>query len=262
MNNIIYAVLSLSLMGLVFGICLGYASKVFYVEVDERVEKILENLPGANCGGCGYAGCSAMADAIVKGEAKVDGCPSNTAENSANIAKIMGVEATAHEPMRAFVMCGGAKGVAKTKYTYSGAQDCLSVMRLGGGDKACAFGCIGLGSCVKKCSFDAIKIVNGVAVVDPEKCTGCGVCVNECPKKVITLIPKKATVMVKCASKDKGIDAKNACDASCIACKICEKNCPAGAITVENNVAKIDYSKCTNCGTCVEKCPRKCIILK
>jgi len=249
-------------LGALMGILLAVAAKVFKVEKDEKVELIAECLPGANCGGCGYTGCSALAEAIAKGEAKVNSCSVASPEAIAKIAEVMGVEAGETVPMCAHITCAGDCNTAKKKFLYVGADDCAAAERLGGGNKVCPNGCIGLGTCVKHCPFEALSIVNGIATVDEEKCRGCGVCVTFCPKKVIKLIPKASPVRMNCVSTDGGKAVRAYCDAGCIGCKICEKFCPSGAVKIENNVAVIDHSKCTGCGVCAEKCPRKIIRVK
>lgn len=262
MMPILTAGLILGIMGLLFGIILAFASKIFAVKVDERIPQVVECLPGANCGGCGFAGCNALAGAIVEGTAPVNACPVGGAACAGKIAAIMGVAAGQGEKTVAHVMCCGTDDCAHKKCEYVGIDDCLSAMRFAGGDKECNYGCCGLGTCVKACKFDALHIVNGIAVVDKEKCVSCGACVKVCPRNLIQMVPAKGTVHVECMNKDKGAEAKNVCDKACIACMICQKNCPSEAITVTNFKAVIDYSKCTNCGICVEKCPRKCIQLE
>ena len=168
-------------LGVLFGVILAIASKIFAVKVDERVPAVQECLPGANCGGCGFSGCAALADAIVKGEAAPNSCNACSAEGLAKIGEIMGIEVTASAPMHAYVMCSGNCNTVKFKYRYEGAADCIAAEKMGGGDKACPNGCIGLGTCVAACQFDAISVVDGVAVVDPAKCAGCGACANVCP---------------------------------------------------------------------------------
>lgn len=257
---VLYAAITLGGAGLLCGVMLAVASKYLAVETDSRVEQITEVLPKANCGGCGFAGCSAFAEAVVSGKAEVNGCSAGGAETAKKIAEIMGVSAGDAKPKVATVLCRGTSNASVERYEYEGISDCAAAARLGGGQKACAFSCLGFGNCVKVCRFDAINVVNGVAEVDIEKCTGCGACVRECPKKVIELIPKGSKFYVGCSSHDRGIDVKNKCTAGCIACRICEKNCPSGAITIENNLAKIDYEKCTGCGICKQKCPKNIII--
>lgn len=259
LQNILYAVMWFAILGGVMGILLAVASKIFHVEVDERVQLISDELPSANCGGCGYAGCGALAEAIVKGEAKTSACVAGSEEVARKIAEIMGVEAEIPVRMRAQVMCSGSAEFAKKKYVYEGAPDCFAASKLGGGDKLCPNGCIGLGTCVTACCFDAIKVENGVAVIDYEKCQACGRCIEACPKHIIKLIPYDATHWVGCMSVDKGAKTKSYCDVGCVSCRLCEKVCKHDAIHITDFVASINYEKCTQCGACVEKCPRKII---
>ncbi|MDD4772259.1 MAG: RnfABCDGE type electron transport complex subunit B [Eubacteriales bacterium] len=257
--NIILAFLLFAVIGAVVGFLLAIASKVFEIKTDERIEAVKEALPGVNCGGCGYAGCEALAEAIVSGEAKANACVAGGTATAAAVSDIMGVETESAIRLRAQVMCSGTNEYSKKKYIYAGAQDCLSAVRMGGGDKLCPNGCIGKGSCVFACQFDAIKVEDGVAVVDYELCTGCGACVAACPKYIIKLIPFDSAHWVGCMSVDKGAQTRKYCDVGCISCRLCEKNCPSGAIKVTDFVAAIDYSKCIACDKCVEVCPRKII---
>ena len=261
MNFIVIAILVLGSIALVAALVLFGVSKKFAVEEDPRLGQVGEILPGANCGGCGFAGCDALAKAIAAGDAPVGACPVGGQPVADKIASIMGVEADAGEKQVAFVKCAGTCDKAKSKYKYSGNEDCVSAMSVpGGGPKACSFGCTGFGSCVKVCDFDAIHVINGVAVVDKEKCVACGKCVATCPKSLIELVPYAAPHKVQCSSKEFGKAVKEVCSAGCIGCKMCTRVCEADAITVENNIAKIDYSKCTGCGKCAEKCPAKIIL--
>lgn len=243
-------------LGAVMGIMLAIASKVFAVKTDPRVEEISELLPGANCGGCGFAGCGAFAEAVAEGKVSPSKCSASDETVVGKICSIMGMEATKTVRMRAQVMCSGTSENAKKKYIYSGIPDCISAVTLGGGDKLCPNGCIGLGTCVRSCVFDAISVVDGVAVVDYEKCRGCGVCVAACPKKLIELIPFDSRHWVGCKSVENGKATRSYCDVGCISCRICEKNCEADAISVNDNIAYIVYNKCVDCGVCVSKCPR------
>ena len=257
--NILWAVIWFLILGFGFGLILAFAGKIFAVETDERTELIKDVLPGANCGGCGYTGCAALAESIVKGGAKTGACPVGGAEIAVKIAEIMGEQAEINVRYRAQVMCSGTNDLAYKKYDYIGITDCISASRLAGGSKACPNGCLGLGTCVKNCKFNAIKIINGVAAVDYEKCMACGACTFACPKQLIKLIPFDAAHWVGCRSADKGAVTKTYCSVGCIACGLCEKKCPTGAITVNDFVASIDYGKCTNCGECEKVCPRRVI---
>ena len=262
-KEILYPAISLGGLGLIFGIILGAASKKFKIEVDERVPLVREKLPGANCGGCGFAGCDAYAEAIVSGKAPANLCNIGGEKAAKAIGEVLGVEVKAADPVVAFVKCQGTCVKSKSKYDYHGLKSCHDALTLADvGPKACEYGCTGFGDCVKQCQFNAISVVDGIAVVDNELCTGCGSCAAACPKGIIELVPKKQSVKVACSSKDKGMDVKKVCTSGCIGCGICAKNCPNQAITVEDNIAHIDYSKCTNCGICVSKCPVKAIINK
>lgn len=262
MNGVILAGIVVGVVGIIVAVLLGIAAEAFKVEVDERVVAVREELPGNNCGGCGYAGCDGLAAAIVAGEARVDQCPVGGAAVGAKIAAILGVEASTSERKVAYVKCAGTCDKAGRKYNYYGTDDCLkAVIVPGGGSKICFYGCLGLGSCVNVCEFDAIRIVNGIAKIDPEACKACGKCAGTCPKHLIDMIPYSALKksIVECSSHDKGKGVKDACDVGCIGCGVCKKQCEAGAIEIVNNLAVIDYEKCTGCGKCAAKCPRKII---
>ena len=261
LEGIITATVIVGVVGLVVGLFLGIAAISFKVEVDEREEAILEVLPGNNCGGCGYAGCSGLAAAIVKGEAPVNACPVGGENVGNKVAGIMGVEAGSSNKQVAFVHCKGDCNKAKIDYKYYGVEDCAMVSFVpGGGPKSCNYGCLGFGNCVKACPFDAIHIVDGIAVVDKEACKACSKCVAACPKNLISLVPYDAKHIVACSSKDKGPVAMQACDVACIGCGLCKKNCPNEAIEVVDFHAVINQEKCTKCGKCAEVCPKKCIL--
>lgn len=258
-NNILYAVLALGVLGLAFGLVLGFSSKIFAVKKDELAEKLLAALPGANCGGCGYAGCQAYAQALSKGETDPMRCCAGGQDVAEALAALVGAEVKPNTRLTALVKCSG--GVhAKKKYAYIGIDDCVAAMRTGGGPNECKFGCVGLGTCVRACKFDAIHInKNGVAEVDHEKCTGCLQCTRACPKGIIVPVPYFADVNIACSSTERGGVLRKICEIGCLGCHICEKTCQYGAIKVVDNLARIDYEKCVRCGECAEKCPRHLI---
>ena len=257
-TNIIWAVAVLGALGLFFGIALSLASVFFSVKEDERVAQITEILPGANCGACGFAGCEGFANAVVAGTANPGGCAPGGEKVAAKISEILGKEVTFTKQV-ARIKCAGDCEKAPLRFEFSGLEDCRSAARLGGGSKACLYGCLGLGSCISACSQNAISIVNGIATIDENLCGGCGACVSVCPKKLIEIVPAETKYHVACASKNTGPEMKSLCSAGCIGCKICQKNCPSEAIEVENNLANIIEFKCQNCGICAEKCPKKII---
>lgn len=256
---IVYAVLVLTGIGAVFSAVLGYADKKFSVETDERVAKVREALAGANCGACGYAGCDAFAEALVSGKAKVADCP---VSKSANVAKALGVQSEDQKPKVARILCQGTKEAAKPRYDYDGFKSCKVAAGLAGGPKQCRFSCLGLGDCEAKCKFGAIEMRNGIAHIDEEKCTGCTLCVAECPRNIIEMVQRDASVIVRCKNKDTAKLARAACERACIACQRCVKTCKYDAIKVEDNLARIDYEKCTRCGECAAVCPTKCITIE
>lgn len=257
--SILKAIILLGGLGLIFGAILAYASKKFAVEVDEREEQILEVLPGANCGGCGFPGCGGLAAAIVKGEAPVNGCPVGGASVAVKVGEIMGVSASSEDKKVAAVKCMGTCEKAKNKYEYQGIKDCRAAAALIGGPKSCSAGCLGFGTCVSVCKFDAIKIEDGIAVVDEEKCVNCGKCMEACPKMLIVEKPATKEVFVRCNSHEFGKAVKINCSAGCIGCGACAKVCPVEAITLDNKLAVVNQEKCIGCKVCVEKCPTKVI---
>lgn len=259
LEGILTPILFIGGIGLLFGIVLGIAAKKFAVPVDERVEAVRECLPGANCGGCGFAGCDALAKAIVNGESAVNGCPVCNSVQVAAISKVMGVVAEESEKKVAVVRCKGNHDNAKLKFEYTGIQTCIDANLVGGGPKVCAYGCLGLGTCAAACQFDAIHMEDGLPVIDKEKCVGCGACQKACPRQVIHVLPISTSYHVDCVSKDKGKAVKEGCTVGCIGCGLCMRQCENGAITVTNNLASIDPEKCVGCGKCIAKCPTKAI---
>ena len=260
-SAIIIAGLAVGGTGILIGFFLGFFGEKFKVEVDEREEAIVGVLPGNNCGGCGYAGCSGLAVAIVKGEAPVNQCPVGGAPVAAQIGEIMGVSAEEGTRMVAFVKCGGNCEKAKKDYVYTGVEDCSAMAFVpNGGPKSCNYGCLGFGSCVKACPFDAIHIVDVIAVVDKEACKACGKCTEACPHELIEFVPYEGIHFVQCSNHDRGKQVMEACAEGCIACRLCEKNCEQDAVHVENNVAHINKDLCIECGVCAEKCPKNVIL--
>ena len=263
MNPILLAVLLVAGIGILAGLLLAVLSKVMAVPVDEKAAEIEEVLPGANCGSCGFSGCSGYAAALSSGNTTDTGlCNPGGNEVSQKIAGIMGLAAASVEPMTAVVMCKGTNSCAKTKMVYEGVQSCKMAVQLFGGAKECSFGCLGLGDCARACPQDAIMLCDGVAVVSPDVCIACKKCINTCPKGIIDLVPKgQMTAAVLCKNHDKGAVTRKACDTGCIGCTKCVKTCPNEAISMDTNCAKVDNSKCTACGACTESCPTKAITL-
>ena len=269
MIDIAIAIGILGGLGLLFGLVLSSASKVFYVETDPRLEQLNACLPGANCGGCGYAGCAGYAEAVFNGDEEVGKCASGGNECAQAMAAIMGVKAQEVVRKVALVRCSGYKSYdkdgnllsgARLKAEYEGFRDCLSATKVGGnGPLSCKFGCLGFGTCVKACKYDAISVVDGVAVVNEDRCVGCMACASVCPRHLIVAVEPKHNVVIACASLAKGAVTTRGCTTGCIGCGLCKKICPKDAITVESNLARIDYTKCDNCGLCATVCPKKLI---
>ncbi|MBQ2230775.1 MAG: RnfABCDGE type electron transport complex subunit B [Oscillospiraceae bacterium] len=259
MEIIIITTLVLTAIGLIVGVGLVFTGNKFRVEVDERETAVRECLPGNNCGACGFAGCDAMAAAIVKGEAPVNGCPVGGGPVAQKIGEVMGVTAEAEERKVAFVRCKGSCEVTHNQGNYVGIKDCRSAVLSGINVTECDYGCLGFGSCAAVCPQNAIRVKNGVAEVDRRKCIGCGLCVKACPRGLIELIPSSKRVAVQCSNKDKGPLVKKVCSAGCIGCSLCVRQCEHDAVTVENNLAHINYVNCVQCGKCAEKCPVKVI---
>ena len=252
---IIIPVIVMILFGVGMAIMLVVASRKFHVEENPLIEEVLEALPGANCGGCGFAGCRGFAEEKVKNPEGEAFCPPGGAKVCAAIAGILGVAVTSQKPLVARMKCAGTNDVSAMVGDYEGIQDCRAAMIVYPGQKICPYGCIGLGSCMKACQFGAITLANGIARIDEDKCVGCRACVAACPKHLIEMLPKDCRIYVACSSNDRGGQVRTACSAGCIGCMQCQKTCPVGAITVTEFLARVDPEKCINCGKCVAVCP-------
>ncbi len=265
MNLLLVSVLVLGVIGIFAATILYFASQKFKVEEDPRIDEVEAVLPGANCGGCGYPGCRGFADACVR---SLDGklCPVGGNAVMSKVATILGEEVAASDPMVAVVRCNGSCHNRPRTNKYDGAASCAIASTLYAGETGCSFGCFGLGDCVAACQFNAIVMgADGLPAVDDDKCTACGACVKACPKNIIELRkkgPKSRRIYVGCVNKDKGAITRKACSVGCIGCMKCQKECPFEAITVENNCAYIDFTKCRLCRKCVAVCPTHAIVEK
>lgn len=260
-NIIIWTVVILTVLGTILAVVLFLVAKKFKVEEDPRIEEVEKVMPGANCGGCGFAGCHAFAQACVEaGNLDSNFCPVGGNETMAKVASILGIEAVAKAPAVAVVRCNGSCANRPRTNTFGGAKSCRVMAALYSGDTGCPYGCLGCGDCVAACSFGALSMdpLTGLPVVDQEKCTACGACAKACPKGVIEIRnkgPRGMRVYVSCINRDKGAVARKACSAACIGCGKCAKVCAQDAIVVENNLAYIDFNKCKLCKKCVAECP-------
>ena len=266
MNDIvIYAVISLSAIGLAAAVILFFIAKKFKVVEDPKIDIVEEVLPSANCGGCGFPGCRNFAEALVNKSNKdknIEGlnCPVGGNEVMSKVAEILGLEAEEKEPMVAVLRCSGSKANAPKKVNYDGPATCVFANNLYAGESGCPYGCLGLGDCVVACKFDAMYMdkETGLPVIIEEKCVACGACVEACPRNIIELrnVGKKSRrIFVSCINEEKGGVAKKNCKVACIGCGKCFKVCKFDAITMKNNLAYIDYEKCKLCRKCVEECP-------
>ncbi len=253
------AAVVLAALAAAFGILLAVADRFLRVHVDPRQEQIEQGLPGAGCGACGYLGCAAYAEALAKGEAAADRCTAGGPETAKRIAKIMGMEVADLVPKVAVVKCQGACEFTGTRFRYLGEPDCRAAAATQYGQAACPYGCLGLGTCVRACPFDAMVLdaETGLPRVIEERCTACGMCAAVCPKNIIEILPRDQYVHVLCRNQDVGKVVRQTCKVGCIACKACEKACPVegSAIHVQGNLAAIDAETCTGCGECVRVCP-------
>jgi Na+-translocating ferredoxin:NAD+ oxidoreductase RNF subunit RnfB len=265
-ETIVFAVISLSAIGGTSAVILYFVAQKFKVIEDPRIDIVNEKLPGANCGGCGLAGCRAFAEELVNtGDLSKLNCPVGGSEVMNEIAAVLGLEPEEKDPMIAVLRCSGSRVNAPQKIVYEGASSCAFAHVLSSGESGCPNGCLGLGDCVVSCKFDAIYIDNttGLPVVSDENCVACGACVTACPRSIIELRKKgkkDRRIFVSCVNTEKGGPAKKNCAVACIGCGKCVKECPYEAITLQNNLAYIDYDKCRLCRKCEPVCPTSAIL--
>lgn len=258
--DILIAAAVVTVIGLLCSVMLVVAAHFFGVKENETVEEIRDILPGANCGACGYTGCDRYAKALAEDSStKTNLCIPGGDSTAATIADILGVAPADVIEQIAIVHCNGNCENSPNVAEYEGLATCKSAKLVYGGPSSCNYGCLGFGDCVAACQYDAIKIIDGIARVSPTLCTGCTLCAKACPNNIITLVDATKTVQVKCSNREKGALARKQCSVACIGCMKCEKTCPHDAIHVVDNLAIIDYDKCTSCQKCAEVCPTGCI---
>ncbi len=250
-----------ALVALVFVALILLVARICKKPAEGTLESVLSHLAGANCGGCGYACCSDYAQRLYSGNAALSDCRVTAEESKREIASLLGVPYGAQAPTVSVCRCHGGLH-AKSTYDYVGAHDCAEQIALFGGKKACKYGCVGEGNCVRSCPHGAIHLREECATVNPDECTSCGACIHECPRGLFLRIPADAKVYVACASKEKGKKVTDQCEYGCIACGRCAKVCPSGAITLVENLPVIDYARCVKCGKCANSCPRHTIITR
>lgn len=264
MNTIIYTIICAIVIAFILGVLLGLFKKIFHVDTDPKVEKVREALSGANCGGCGLAGCDAFAGAVVKGDAPANGCVAGGADVAGKISDILGKAGVEVKPKVAFLACRGSKECAADKGIYYGVETCKGAQLVTNGTKKCAFGCIGLGDCVKVCLFGALSMgPDGLPVVDKSKCVACGKCASACPKRLFKTIDAdtKGPVALCSSHSDNKPQIRKDCSAGCFKCGMCARKCEAGAVDVSSGIPVIDYTKCTQCGECIKACPDKVLVM-
>ncbi len=248
-------VLIFAALGVFAGILLTVVSKIFAVETDPRIDEVNEALPQVNCGACGFSGCSEYARAIVEDGVQPNLCKPGGNNSADKIAEIMGVNAGTAEKLVAIVRCSGNCETEKNDFMFDGYGTCRNAKRFYGGKWACKYGCLGYGDCIEVCPTGAVSVTDGLASISTSKCIGCGLCAKACPNEIIDIRKVGKIADVKCSSKDMGKVVRTVCKSGCIGCKICEKQCDFDAIHVTDNIARVDYEKCTGCGKCAGKCP-------
>lgn len=253
------AIIAVGTIGLILGIVLGIASRLFGEKADQKVEQVKALLPNMRCGACGFASCEALAESMVRGTSPYDACFAGGSETAGSIARLLGGENTVRKRKVARVLCSGTvKHTVKTHH-YQGIQTCQAAQRQFRGEWACKHGCLGMGDCVRACPFGAICVQNGIAIIREAKCRGCEKCIPACPRGIIRMVPEDSRVTVACHSRETAKDTIRACKRGCIGCGKCAKACPRDAITVENSLAVIHPGLCDQCGKCIEVCPVRVI---
>ncbi|MFA7230546.1 MAG: RnfABCDGE type electron transport complex subunit B, partial [Victivallaceae bacterium] len=263
MVTVITAVAAMTVFGFFLGCVIGIVAKMFKVETDPRIELVTELLPGANCGGCGKAGCADFAKSVISGENPPSKCPVSSQESISAIAQALGIEIGSADKKVAVVLCGGDLNQMKVTTLYNGVNDCISASLIAGGPKGCAYGCLGMSSCARACPFGAIEMIHGLAVVHNELCVGCGVCVDTCPRKLIKLVSIEAKVHVYCSSPEKAPAKKKFCNVPCIACRKCVKAAEEGQIVMKGFKAEVNYDTAPYPGLDVVNkaaCPTGCLL--
>lgn len=263
MDAIAIAIVYITIIGAACAVLLSVAAKVMYVAVDERITKLQDALPGTNCGACGFPGCSGYATALIEEPStKSNLCPPGGAEAIAQISAVLGIESEAAVSKSAVIHCGGDAEARILKMDYKGIQTCYAAAQVFYGESACAYGCLGYGDCIAVCPVDAICLENGLARINTN-CTGCGLCVKACPTRIISINSGDILKpVIACSNIEKAAAVRKKCTKCCFGCGRCLRECPEKAIVMENNLAKIDYDKCSNCKHCLEICPTKCIQLR
>ena len=257
--NVVHAVIAFTSIGAACAIILVLASKFMAVKVDERIARLSEALPGANCGACGFSGCDAYAHALVYSSAPPNACPPGGASTMRAISEILGIDGAEMIVERPVIYCSGDKLARQLKMDYAGIETCIAAKQLFGGRNACAYGCIGFGDCLAACASEALCLDSGLPQLDQDKCTGCKLCAKACPNGIIVMEEAGKAAVVACLNTEKGAVVRKKCSSGCIACTKCVKECPKGAIEMADNLARINREKCDGCGKCVDVCIAKCI---
>ncbi|NLT10898.1 MAG: RnfABCDGE type electron transport complex subunit B [Clostridiaceae bacterium] len=258
-KNILVPTLIMLGISSVLGVLILVVSHFFSITHNEKREALLDALPGANCGGCGFAGCDAYASYLLKPGSDTSLCSVGGLACATEIASILGTEVKSREPKVAVVHCQGTRDQTQPRFEYLGTQSCHAAHGLLGGFGSCTYGCLGFGDCIAACAFGAMHLDNGIVHIDRMECTGCGQCVKVCPKALITLIPTRSTVEVRCRNEWPGAQTRKNCHIGCIGCGKCVRVCPSSAITLKGSLAIINQELCIHCDACVNSCPTNAI---